>query len=171
MENTPESTRERGKKFLDELKEKGPDLSMVGKTVVKLTPIHQELDEPLSDSRKLRKFRYDIVKERNELENLIKNKRKSNNNYFFGFTRIMKRILFKYKFEKILKQIKKDEKVIELGVFRVSQIDIKKCVERRKENMEWIYSKREIIKQHYSNEFIMKLVRKLGFVDSLEWYK
>ena len=36
MEKTPESTRERGKRFLDELKEKGPDLSMVGKTIVNL---------------------------------------------------------------------------------------------------------------------------------------
>ncbi len=170
MEKTPESTRERGKKFLDELKEKGPDLSMVGKTVVKLTPIHDELDEPLSDSRKLRKLKYDIVKERDELENIIKNKRKSKHTYFFGFIRIIERILFKYKFEKTLNQIKKDEKVLEQGVFRVSQIKIKKSIERKKENINWIYSKRELIKQNYSNEFIMKLVRKLGFVDSLDWY-
>jgi hypothetical protein len=170
MEKTTESTRERGKRFLDELKEKGPDLSMVGKTVVKLTPIHDELDEPLSDSRKLMKLRYDIVKERDELENIIKNKRKLKHTNFFGFISIIERILFKYKFEKTLNQIKKDEKVLEQGVFRVSQIEIKKSIERKKENINWIYSKRELIKQHYSNEFIMKLVRKLGFVDSLDWY-
>ncbi len=92
------------------------------------------------------------------------------NTYFFGFIRIIERILFKYKFEKTLNQIKKDEKVLEQGVFRVSQIKIKKSIERKKENINWIYSKRELIKQNYSNEFIMKLVRKLGFVDSLDWY-
>lgn len=91
-------------------------------------------------------------------------------NYFFGFTRIIERILFKYKLERILKQINKDEKVLEQGVFRVSQHEIKKSMERKKENINWIYSKRELIKQHYSNEFIMIMVRKFGFVDSLDWY-
>lgn len=171
MEKTSEFYREKGKKLLQELKEKGPDHSMVGTTVVKTRPIHEELDEPLSESRKLRKLRYDIVKDKNELENLLKEKRKSKHNYFFGFTTIVERILFKYKFEKILKQINKDEKVLEQGVFRVSQIEFKKSIERKKENINWIYSKRELIKQYYSNEFIMKLVRKLGLVDSLDWYK
>lgn len=171
MEKTPEYYREKGKKLLDELREKGPDHSMVGKTVIKLTPTKEELDEPISKSRKLRKLKYDIVKEKNELENIIKNKRKSKNSLFFGFKRIIDRILFKYKFENILKQIKKDDEFLNQGVFRLSQIEIKKSIERKKENINWIYSKRELIKQHYSNEFIMKLVRKLGFVDSLDWYK
>ena len=132
MEKTPEFYREKGKELLQQLKEKGPDHSKVGTTVVKITPIHEELDEPLSDSRKLRKLRYDIVKEKDELENLMKDKRKSKHDNFFGFTRIIERLLFKYKFENILKQINKDEKVLEQGVFSVSQIEFKKSIERKK---------------------------------------
>ena len=161
MEESSETHHEKGKE---------PDLSMVGKTIVNLNSIENEYDEPLSESRKLRNTRYSIIKERNEFENLIKNKPKSKNNYFSSFSGIIGRILFKYKFEKILVQIKKDEKVIERGVFQVSLIEYTKCVERRKKNINWIYSKRNLIKNYYPNEFIMKLVRWLEFVDSLEWY-
>jgi hypothetical protein len=63
---TPEEIRLLGKKFLDELKVKGPKLDSVGKTVVRINTsnnMNNDLDEPLSESRKLRKLRIEIDKE------------------------------------------------------------------------------------------------------------
>jgi hypothetical protein len=88
MEKTSEITRERGKRFLDELKEKGPDLSMVGKTLVKLTNSNIEYDEPLSESRKLKKLKYEIMKEMNEYNvntNINKNPRPNLYRKFISF--------------------------------------------------------------------------------------
>ena len=95
MEKTPESTRERVKKFLDELKEKGPDLSMVGKTVVKLTTIHEELDEPLSESRKLRKLKYELSKEMIENKRDDKLNKKNIQNLFRRFNTFIYNLIFK----------------------------------------------------------------------------
>ena len=63
---TPEEIRLLGKKFLDELKEKGPKLDSVGKTVVRISTynnLNNDLDEPLSETRKLRKLMIEIDKE------------------------------------------------------------------------------------------------------------
>ena len=63
---TPEEIREKGRKFLEELKEKGPNLDSVGKTNVTLSDANnvlQDTDEPLSEARKFRKLKIDINKE------------------------------------------------------------------------------------------------------------
>ena len=68
------------KKFLDELKDKGPNLYLVGKTVVRTTlsnSIKDELDEPLSEARKFRKLRIDIVKEMDEINQKLREKGKN----------------------------------------------------------------------------------------------
>ncbi len=75
-----EEIRAIGKKFLDELKDKGPNLDSVGKTVVKTTlsnSIKDELDEPLSEARKFRKLRIDIVKEMDEINQKLREKGKN----------------------------------------------------------------------------------------------
>ncbi len=76
---TPEEIRAIGKKLLDELKEKGPNLDKVGKTVVRLRANNpnnmiDEEDESISKARQFRKLKIDIIKERKELDDLIKNK-------------------------------------------------------------------------------------------------
>ena len=89
------STRERGKKLLEELRAMGPDLTLVGK--VSMRPLsrqsnvtqpskeqpmkntqepnqkalQQETDSSMSQSRQLRKLRIDIINERSELRDLI----------------------------------------------------------------------------------------------------
>jgi len=73
---TPEEIRELGKKILDELKLKGPNLDKVGETVVRLggsnpANILEEEDEPISKSRQFRKLKIEIANERKELEDLI----------------------------------------------------------------------------------------------------
>jgi hypothetical protein len=63
---TPEEIREKGRKFLEELKEKGPNLDSVGKTIVISSNDNSDLDdvdEPLSEARKFRKLKIDINKE------------------------------------------------------------------------------------------------------------
>jgi hypothetical protein len=75
-----EEIRVIGKKFLDELKDKGPNLDLVGKTVVRTTlsnSIKDELDEPLSEARKFRKLRIDIVKEMDEINQKLREKGKN----------------------------------------------------------------------------------------------
>lgn len=62
------STREKGKQFLDELQKKGPDLSMVGKTVVQhkgvseTHDIDDEFDYP-DKTREFKKLKIEIQKE------------------------------------------------------------------------------------------------------------
>jgi len=68
INKTDEELREVGRKFLDELKEKGPDLSRVGQTFVRLknTPLTETKGEEFDDeskTREFRKLRIDIVKE------------------------------------------------------------------------------------------------------------
>jgi hypothetical protein len=75
----PEEIRAIGKKLLDDLKEKGPNLDKVGKTVVRLgasnpTNMIDEEDESISKARQFRKLKIDIIKELKELDDLIKNK-------------------------------------------------------------------------------------------------
>jgi hypothetical protein len=82
---TPEEIRAIGKKLLDELKEKGPNLDKVGKTVVRLgasksNNIKEEEDESISKARQFRKLKNDVSKERKELEDLIKNNPKDVSN-------------------------------------------------------------------------------------------
>ena len=65
---TDEEVREVGRKFLDELKEKGPDLSKVGQTFVRttnttLTETKGEEFDDESKTRELRKLRIDTIKE------------------------------------------------------------------------------------------------------------
>jgi hypothetical protein len=63
---TPEEIREKGRKFLEELKEKGPNLDNVGKNIVTLSDANNDLqdtDEPISEARKFRKLKIDIDKE------------------------------------------------------------------------------------------------------------
>jgi hypothetical protein len=65
---TEEEIRALGKKLLDELKEKGPNLDRVGKTIVKLgsnklSDLSDDEEEPLSEARKFRKLKIDINKE------------------------------------------------------------------------------------------------------------
>jgi hypothetical protein len=63
---TPEEIREKGRKFLEELKEKGPNLDRVGKTIVissNENSFLDDVDEPLSEARKFRKLKIDINKE------------------------------------------------------------------------------------------------------------
>jgi len=65
---TDEELREVGRKFLDELKEKGPDLSRVGQTFVRttnttLTETKGEEFDDESKTRELRKLRIDTIKE------------------------------------------------------------------------------------------------------------
>jgi hypothetical protein len=75
-----EEIRAIGKKFLDELKDKGPNLDLVGKTVVRTTlsnSIKDELDETLSEARKFRKLRIDIVKEMDEINQKLREKGKN----------------------------------------------------------------------------------------------
>jgi len=75
-----EEIRAIGKKFLDELKDKGPNLDLVGKTVVRTTlsnNIKDELDEPLSEARKFMKLRIDIVKEMDEINQKLREKGKN----------------------------------------------------------------------------------------------
>jgi hypothetical protein len=65
---TEEEIREKGRKFLEELQKKGPDLSKVGKTVVhlkgssKTDNIDDEFDYP-DKTREFRKLKIDIMKE------------------------------------------------------------------------------------------------------------
>ena len=56
-------TREKGKSLLAELKEMGPDHSMAGNNVVKINNSEEEYDEPLSESRKWRKTKIELLKE------------------------------------------------------------------------------------------------------------
>jgi hypothetical protein len=75
-----EEIRAIGKKFLDELKDKGPNLDLVGKTVVRTTlsnSIKDELDETLSEARKFRRLRIDIVKEMDEINQKLREKGKN----------------------------------------------------------------------------------------------
>jgi len=65
---TDDEVREVGRKFLDELKEKGPDLSRVGQTFVRTTntPLTETKGEEFDDESKIREFRklrIDIMKE------------------------------------------------------------------------------------------------------------
>jgi len=65
---TQEEAREVGRKFLEELQKKGPDLSKVGKTVVHLkgSSNKEKIDEDFDDTdktREFRKLRIDIMKE------------------------------------------------------------------------------------------------------------
>jgi TATA-binding protein-associated factor Taf7 len=65
---TQEEIRALGKKLLDELKQKGPNLDRVGKTFVKLgsnnpSNMSDIEDDPLSEARKFRKLKIDINKE------------------------------------------------------------------------------------------------------------
>jgi hypothetical protein len=65
---TEEEIREKGRRFLEELQKKGPDLSKVGKTVVhlkgssKTDNIDDEFDYP-DKTREFRKLKIDIMKE------------------------------------------------------------------------------------------------------------
>lgn len=94
-------TREKGRKFLEELKAKGPDLSKVGKVTVRLLKTHskdkpdvseqpvptpQELkegdiemneDSSLSHSRQWQQLRNEIIKERSVLNDLFVKQKKS----------------------------------------------------------------------------------------------
>lgn len=68
MKNSEEEIREKGRKFLEELQKKGPDLSKVGKTVVHLKgSSNKEKNEDEFDytdkTREFRKLRIDIMKE------------------------------------------------------------------------------------------------------------
>jgi hypothetical protein len=63
MEKSSKYYRKKGKKLLDELREMGPDHSKVGKTTVSLNSSNIEYDEPLSNSRRLRSTRVQILKE------------------------------------------------------------------------------------------------------------
>ena len=65
---TEEEIREKGRKFLEELQKKGPDLSKVGKTVVHLkgSSNKEEIDDEFDytdKTREFRKLRIDIMKE------------------------------------------------------------------------------------------------------------
>jgi len=65
---TKEEIREVGRKFLEELQKKGPDLSKVGKTVVHLkgSSNKEKIDEDFDDTdktREFRKLRIDTMKE------------------------------------------------------------------------------------------------------------
>lgn len=65
---TQEEVREKGRKFLEELQKKGPDLSKVGKTVVHLkgSSNKEEIDDEFDytdKTREFRKLRMDIMKE------------------------------------------------------------------------------------------------------------
>lgn len=78
---TPEVIRAIGKKFLDALKEKGPNLDRVGKTFVRVggvkpDPKIEEIeDEPLSKARQFRKLKIDIL---NELKDQVDKNNDSN---------------------------------------------------------------------------------------------
>jgi len=68
INKTDEELREVGRKFLDELKEKGPDLSRVGQTFVRTTktPLTETKGEEFDDeskTREFRKLRIDFMKE------------------------------------------------------------------------------------------------------------
>jgi hypothetical protein len=72
---TPEEIRALGKKFLDELKLKGPNLDNVGKTVVRMVGNNTSNindDEPISKARQFRKIKIDLANERKELDELLK---------------------------------------------------------------------------------------------------
>lgn len=65
---TKEEIREKGRKFLEELQKKGPDLSKVGKTIVYLKgssnkEIINDEFEYTDKTREFRKLRIDIMKE------------------------------------------------------------------------------------------------------------
>ncbi|MCZ2488341.1 hypothetical protein, partial [Aquirufa antheringensis] len=81
---TPEEIREIGKKFLDELKEKGPNLNRVGKTFVRVDgvkpdPKIEEIeDEPLSKARQFRKLKIDLVDELKEMKDQINKNNEDN---------------------------------------------------------------------------------------------
>ena len=81
---TPEEVKALGKKFLDELKAKGPTLDRVGQSVVKVGRIKSETndefeDEPLSNARKFNRLRIDLANDLKELNELIE-KEKNNPN-------------------------------------------------------------------------------------------
>jgi len=74
---TPEEIRALGKKFLDELKLKGPNLDKVGKTVVRMvgnntSKINDDEDEPISKARQFRKLKIDLANELKELYKILK---------------------------------------------------------------------------------------------------
>jgi hypothetical protein len=76
---TPEEIRALGKKFLDELKLKGPNLDKVGKTVVRMVGNNfsnindnEDEDEPISKARQFRKMKIDLANERKELDEILK---------------------------------------------------------------------------------------------------
>jgi len=78
--------------------------------------------------------------------------------------------IFKIRFENKISQIVKDSKELQKGPFMISLNKIEKLKKRKNKNINWVYSKRNEIKKYYPNEFIMKMVRGLGFEDSFEWY-
>ncbi len=129
----------------------------------------EEYDEPLSKSRKFRYERHKDLKEMSELKKNTSNNNTSRNP-MFNLLKSIEKFVFKYKFERILIQLVNDEKSLNQGMFNISLNESKKISERRKRNTDWIYSNRDKIKKYYPNEFIMKMVRSMGFVDSLEWY-
>lgn len=131
--------------------------------------IQDDYDEELSESRKFRYQRRKDMKEFSEPKKNSSNKNTSRNPLFKLINSIEK-IVFKYKFEKVLIQLVKDEKKLNQGMFNISLNESKRISERRQRNTNWIYSNRDKIKKYYPNEFIMKMVRGMGFVDSLEWY-
>jgi hypothetical protein len=131
--------------------------------------IQDDYDEELSESRKFRYQRHKDMKEFSEPKKNSSNKNTSRNPLFKLINSIEK-IVFKYKFEKVLIQLVKDEKKLNQGMFNISLDESKRISERRQRNTNWIYSNRDKIKKYYPNEFIMKMVRGMGFVDSLEWY-
>ena len=81
---TPEEVKALGKKFLDELRAKGPTLDRVGQSVVRVGGIKSETndenhEEPLSKARQLQRLRVDLANELRELDELIE-KEKNNPN-------------------------------------------------------------------------------------------
>lgn len=74
---TPEEIRALGKKFLDELKEKGPNLDRVGKIFVKVGGVNADSnkeeieDEALSKARQFRKLKIDIMNELKEIKDQV----------------------------------------------------------------------------------------------------
>ena len=129
----------------------------------------EEYDEPLSKSRKLRYERHTDMRVMRELKKNTSNNNISRNS-MFNLLNSIEKFVFKYKFERILIQLVNDEKSVNLDMFNISLNESQKVAERRKRNTDWIYSNRDKIKKYYPNEFIMKMVRSMGFVDSLEWY-
>lgn len=78
VDMTDEEVREVGRRFLEELKEKGPDLSKVGQTFVRKTnsPLFEIKDEEFDypdKTREFRKLKCEIMKEFPERDDSKKN--------------------------------------------------------------------------------------------------